>query len=168
MCARFKNIDLHPIVIPEFPLRIGTIFSDENIADSYPVHKRLPGRDQSCNVDYVAFSLDCSTALLVKLKADMTSGRVDQDLYLRRARNTPIGHLIAGTKKLDKASAKKPKYVNLLHLLAQLDLVQIPDDGLLYRKTFPKPQPGWTQAIENVTLTVDGKLTHNKAGIHTV
>ena len=39
------DVELHPVVIPEFPLRKGTLDGNN-------------GSNQSYNVDYVAFSMD--------------------------------------------------------------------------------------------------------------
>ena len=74
----------------------------------------------------------------------------------------PFRHLIGGITDLAAASDKKPKYVHLLHLLQKLDLVRLPDNGMLYDMTFPKPRAGWTRALEQVALTVDGKMSDSR------
>ncbi len=60
------EIKTHPTVIPEFPLRIGTLHSN----------KKRP--NQSIKVDYVAFSSDSKNAFFVELKTDTLSFDCEQ------------------------------------------------------------------------------------------
>lgn len=141
--------ELHPVVIPEFPLRKGTLDGDDKSNQSY-------------NVDYVAFSKDRKrrTVFLVELKTDMGSIDKDQERYLHLARDLEgdFGRLVCGIVKICGSKyAKRGKYVHLLHLLAKLELVTIPDQSELYQMTFPRPKSGWTEAYK-VRPTVDGKL----------
>lgn len=155
---------LHPVVIPEFPLRIGTLYSEDELARMRTEYGRAPGANQSYNVDYVAFSTNCKTAFLVELKTDMGSIDEDQKKYLRRARERKLGPLVGGIVDIcgSKGTRKRSKYVHLLQLLANLELVAIPDWEDLYRKTFPKPQSRWSDAFRNVEPTVDGKLNFTR------
>ena len=57
-------------VIPEFPLRLGTL---------YPAAGQ---RNQSCKADYLALAPDLSRAAFVELKTDALSRRTEQDKYL--------------------------------------------------------------------------------------
>ena len=153
-------IGLHPLVIPEFPLRIGTLYGEDELARMRTEQGRAPGGNQSYNVDYVAFSEDCKTAFLIELKTDMDSIDDDQKTYLRRAREKMLGPLVGGIVDIcrSKGTRKRSKYVHLLQLLASLDLVEIPHREELYRKTFPVPRSGWSDAFREVEPTVEGKL----------
>ena len=141
------DVDLHPVVIPEFPLRKGTL-NDNNSNQSY-------------NVDYVAFSMDRREAFLVELKTDMSSIDRDQEKYLRLARKSKLRPLVGGIVKIcGSKDSKRAKYVHLLHLLAKLELVTIPNQSKLYQMTFPSPKSGWTKSFAGVIPAVEGKLEH--------
>ena len=146
--------EMHEILIPEFPLRIGTLYTKDELKLRSGTG-REPGTNQSYNVDYVALAKDNNTAYLVELKTDMGSKRVEQDEYLRKARDKEFGHLVKGVKQLAKASDMKQKYVHLLHLLSasELELVSIPEDARLYEKSFPRVVSGWTkEGIEKLEI----------------
>lgn len=143
------DVELHPVVIPEFPLRKGTLDCEN-------------GSNQSYNVDYVAFSMDRRTAFLVELKTDMGSIDDDQKEYLCKAREKGLGPLVCGVIKICNATDYQSKYVHLLHLLRHLELVKIPDQDKLYQMTFPTPRRGWTKAFEGVKPDVEGKLEHTR------
>ena len=149
---RFPDIPLHPVVIPEFPLRIGTLFGPGTSA----------GENQSCKVDYAVFSADLDTTLLVELKTDMSYRRDKQDEYLLLASEIPFADFVLATRKLAKASHSKRKYVHLLHRLSQLGLVSLTPAARLYAKTFPTPCSGWTDAVDQLTFTVRGKLCETR------
>ncbi len=159
-----NGVELHPVVIPEFPLRIGTLYGEKKPTPVPAEHGRAPGANQSYNVDYVGFSMDRSTAFLVELKTDMSSIDDYQKDYLNAARNKQLGPFVEGIIEIckSKGTRKRSKYVHLLHLLAQLELVKITDQDKLYRHTFPAPRRGWTDAFGGVELTVDGKLEHTR------
>ena len=108
------DCEIHEILIPEFPLRIGTLYNEDERKQLQPE----PSADQSYNVDYVAFAKDKRTAYLVELKTDMDSLRSQQDKYLIEARNKGLPALVEGVKKMSKKSKKKQKYVHLLHRLS--------------------------------------------------
>ncbi len=146
---RFPEIALHPVIIPEFPLRIRTLFGAGEAA----------GENQSCKVDYAVFSADLREVILVELKTDMSSRRDRQDEYLRRASETPFGNFVLGIRDIAKASHSKRKYVHLLHRLGQLGLVSLAPGARLYDKAFPNPRRGWTDAVNELTFTVRGKLS---------
>lgn len=145
--AHFKDREFHETLIPEFPLRIGTLYTDDEREKKLSKNGRKPSADQSCNVDYVAFDKDGKTAYLVELKTDLDSTRPDQNVYLERARKKEFSCLVEGVRKLAQKSKKKQKYVHLLHRLAAtgLALVDMPEE--LYCKTFPRMLPGWTKAL---------------------
>ena len=159
---RFADTALHPVVIPEFPLRIGTLYGPDKSTWPKPRHTRPPGVNQSYNVDYVVYSADLDMVFLVELKTDMAYRSDEQDAYLRCARKIPFGRFVNATTELAKASGAKPKYVHLLHLLAQLDLVNLLEDTALYGLSFPKARSGWTAAIDGLRFNLDGKLADTK------
>ena len=144
------DVELHPVVIPEFPLRKGTL--DGENAHAKP--------NQSYNVDYVAFSMDRREAILVELKTDMSSVDDDQKRYLCKLRKRGLKPFVDGVIEICGSDSTKvrSKYVHLIHLLAKLELVTIPDRESLYAMTFPKPRSGWTEAFSGVKPAVDGKL----------
>ena len=144
--AKFGT-EMHETVIPEFPLRIGSLYADEERGELHP----KPGRNQSYNVDYVAFAKDKSTAYLVELKTDMGSKRSKQDDYLCKAQGTVFRRVVKGVRPLAKASSSKQKYVHLLHLLSKLELAFMPDDEL-YKMSFPKVVRGWTEATKKLEI----------------
>lgn len=156
------DIELHPIVIPEFPLRIGTLYSKKELSEKQSKDGRAPRENQSYNVDYVAFSMDRRTAFLVELKTDMSSIVAGQEKYLRGAREKGFGPFVCGIKEICEATDYQSKYTHLLHRLAQLELVKITDGGMLYRHSFPAPKRGWTKALEGVKPDVEGKLEHTQ------
>ena len=80
LSAHFRA-EMHEILIPEFPLRIGTLYTKDELKLRSGTG-REPGTNQSYNVDYVALAKDNNTAYLVELKTDMGSKRVEQDEYL--------------------------------------------------------------------------------------
>ncbi len=99
--------------IPEFPVRIGTI---------YPHIKT----DKSYKIDYVGISQDEKTAVLVELKTENLSRRDSQDKYLISSRDIGFSNLIAGIIKIFKATTYKKKYLHLLMHLESLNLISIP------------------------------------------
>lgn len=149
------GLGFHEILIPEFPLRIGSLYNKEEREQRWP--DGGPSEDQSYNVDYVAFQKDelgQEIAYFVELKTDMGSRREAQDQYLSRAREKHLPTFIDGIAQLSRASNKKQKYVHLLHQLSApgLELVSIHDDTRLYEKTFPRVVAGWTAAMDLLTL----------------
>ncbi|MYJ96140.1 MAG: hypothetical protein F4053_11315 [Proteobacteria bacterium] len=149
------GIELDPVVIPEFPLRKGTLYQDEKIEEP----------NQSKNVDYVAFSMDRKTAFLVELKTDMSSKSADQESHLRDACGMGLAPLVDGIFEICRSKdCNRRKYVHLLHLLDKLELVTISDPGKLNEMTFyPQPKPYWTtKALELVKPAFEGKLKHTR------
>ncbi len=107
------DFGISPIIIPEFPVRIGTI---------YPNIKT----DKSYKIDYVCFSADTKTAILVELKTEGQSRRESQDKYLVAAREVGFTALLDGILKIFKATNSKRKYFYLLDMLAQAGFLSIP------------------------------------------
>ena len=69
------GIEFNREVIPEFPLRHGTLGTNFG----------RTGANQSVNVDYVAFTRDGQRVFFVELKTDGNSRRTKQDDYLEKA-----------------------------------------------------------------------------------
>lgn len=104
------NID---ILIPEFPVRIGSIYPD----------KKLSNPNLSFKIDYLAVDQVQKTVYLVELKTDDGSRRDKQDWYLRKAKELNIIGLTDGILKIYQATSSKQKYANLLSLLSSLGWV---------------------------------------------
>ena len=152
------GVELHSVVIPEFPLRIGTLNGENGTGSKQGSDRSKQGLNQSYNVDYVVFSQEGRTAYLVELKTDMGSLREDQYQYLIKARDVGVEKLVSGIKLLAKVSDKKPKYVHLLHLLSKTGVILIPDDTSLYENSFPKAKRGWRAALEKVEVIANDKF----------
>ena len=114
------KLDVRPSLIPEFPVRIGTIDSTS-------------ASNQSCKIDYLAIDAPGRRAVFIELKTDSTSRRDKQDAYLRAAKAAGLSALLDGVLKIVCASAHKHKYCRLLRLLEQHALITLPsnlDDAL--------------------------------------
>jgi hypothetical protein len=119
LASRLK-LEIRPSLIPEFPVRIGTI---------YPT---IPS-NQSCKIDYLALDAAGRRAVFVELKTDSSSRREKQDKYLRAAKDIGLPALLDGVLKLVCASDHKHKYCCLLRLLEKHSLITLPsnlDDAL--------------------------------------
>lgn len=152
------DVDLHRVVIPEFPLRLGTLTCHGGLRQE--VRSAKATDDQSVKVDYAAFSRDSRRAFLVELKTDNASVDKEQERCLRAARRAEFHHLVAGIVHMAGASGQKQKYVHLLHLLSEIDLLTVGDE--LYDRSFRKPGSGpagvvrgWTKALEAARDTVE-------------
>lgn len=106
----FPLLDL---IVPEFPVRSGTIYPDSP-------------SDRSDKVDYVALSEDGQKAILVELKTDGLSRRDKQDRYLRAAQRAGFRDLLTGVLHIFRATKSKRKYFALLGLLEAMGLLHIP------------------------------------------
>lgn len=105
--------EINPVIIPEFPVRIGTIYPHIPI-------------DKSFKIDYVCFSADGKIALFVELKTDNTSRRQEQDRYLMASCKAGFASLVEGVIRIFKATNAKRKYFCLLDMLAVAGFVEIP------------------------------------------
>ncbi len=102
-------------IIPEFPVRIGTIYPDIPI-------------DKSYKIDYVLLSADTEKAVLVELKTEDLSRREKQDKYLLASRKAGFAALVAGVLDIFRATNSKRKYYALLELMESMGLIQIPSE----------------------------------------
>ena len=125
-------------IVPEFPVRIGAIYPDIPINKSY-------------KIDYLALSTDAKTAVLVELKTEGMSRRVDQDRYLRASCEVGLPALLGGVLDIFRATKSKRKYFCLLELLESLGLLRIPWEmkEIMSRRS---PQ-GATEASNRIKIT---------------
>ena len=129
----YPAIKIDPRIIPEFPLRHGTLGTNTGNG----------GKNQSVKVDYAVFSKDSPRKMfLVELKTDSGSRRDKQDEYLEQAKNTGLWKLVDGIIDIYTTPSLKSrqKYVHLLKILRELRLVKFCDT--LYEKAFPEIKPG--------------------------
>lgn len=113
--------ELHEVIIPELPLRRGTLFGES-----------VPGPNKSVKVDYALFTRARDAVYLVELKTDRLSRRVEQDEYLLDAQRVGLTGIIDGILRIVAAtgSAYRAKYLHLLALLQQVGLVALPEGVL--------------------------------------
>ena len=102
------NTEFEPLVIPEFPLRRGTLWAEtERKYQNYSV-----------KVDYVAFTKGYEQVVFVELKTDMKSMRSKQDEYLHRASKLEFGEFLKGLCCLRTKSPQPKKYDRLINMLS--------------------------------------------------
>jgi len=99
-------------IVPEFPVRIGTIYPDIPI-------------DKSYKIDYFALSANADRAAIVELKTDGMSRREKQDDYLRKSQEVGVSLLLGGVLDIFRATKSKRKYYCLLELLESMGLLEI-------------------------------------------
>ena len=107
------GFEISPVIIPEFPVRIGTIYPHIDI-------------DKSYKVDYACFSADKKTVVFVELKTEGQSRRKSQDKYLLASCAIDFSALIEGVIKIFQATQSKHKYFYLLSELAHAGFLTIP------------------------------------------
>ncbi len=101
-------------VIPEFPIRIGTIQAKSDT-------------NQSFKVDYLVKAKTANKVILVELKTDDTSRRQKQDWYLEQAAQVGLVKLLEGVREIYAATSSKRKYRHLLRALQDMGLIIIED-----------------------------------------
>jgi len=111
---KILGIPIQNKLIPEFPVRIGTI---------YPEIKT----DKSYKIDYVACSAQADKAFLVELKTENLSLRPGQDKYLKAAKNKGLPLLLEGLMEIFRATNSKRKYFCLLKHIESMGLIILPD-----------------------------------------
>lgn len=99
-------------LIPEFPVRIGTIYPNVNT-------------NQSFKIDYLAKAKAGNRLFLIELKTDSSSRRSKQDWYLERSKEVGMVKLLEGLKQIYQASNAKKKYRCLLLQLESLGLIKL-------------------------------------------
>jgi hypothetical protein len=98
-------------LIPEFPVRVGTVVPEVDINKSY-------------KIDYVARLKNINRVLFIELKTDSQSRRPEQDSYLKKAREQNIPALVKGIRQIYQASNAKQKYSNLESALERAGFIQ--------------------------------------------
>jgi hypothetical protein len=101
-------------IIPEFPVRVGTIYPE------IPINK-------SFKIDYMVIS--DKKVLLVELKTENNSRRVKQDEYLEKASEANIRNLIKGLIQIFEATTSKVKYGRLMRGFEELGWVKKVNNG---------------------------------------
>ena len=103
VCCKVK---IKEYLVPEFPIKQDS----SNLSDK---------------ADYLAISEDGRRVFLIELKTDMKSRNDEQDGAYERAKNMRLRRLVDGIIDIRHNTEQWQKYDNLLHLLAELDLVRI-------------------------------------------
>ena len=134
-----------PELIPEFPIRIGTVYPKINTNKSF-------------KIDYLALSTDGKQAVFVELKTDGGSRSEKQDQYLAAAKQTGLSALLEGLLTIFKATSAKRKYSHLLDSLARMDLIDIPDT--MYDILARDNLQGITEASRDVRITCAVRQCH--------
>jgi hypothetical protein len=104
------------MVIPDFPVRVGTV-------------RPLTDNNRSLKVDYLVKICNPSMVILVKLKMDMRSRRSEQDWYFDEAKKRGVRQLLVGLKKIVAATSPKSQYDFLLRSLESTGLIQLSNKG---------------------------------------
>ena len=99
-------------IIPEFPVRVGTV-------------KPYPTVNKSYKIDYVVRFKGVNEVLFIELKTYNESRRDEQDNYLNEAKEVNIPKLIDGIVQIEKATNAKPKYSHLFSLLVNAGFMDI-------------------------------------------
>ncbi|MFH1729792.1 MAG: hypothetical protein ABIA04_15375 [Pseudomonadota bacterium] len=113
----------NPIVIPEFPLRKGTIKNKMSSKFAEKIEDRH--HNNSFKMDYLIISKNLNKILFVELKTDNNSIRKDQLDYLIAGVKTDFKELIDGVFELRDNSDKKRKYDYLLKYLDEEKLFDV-------------------------------------------
>ena len=106
--------EIHEVVVPEFPLRKGTLRKMGNDGK---------GQNQSYRADYLALSSDLNQAFLIELKTDRGSSRQVQRLYLKNASHVGFERLVDGLLDVFRATKSKRKYFCLLKKMEATGLI---------------------------------------------
>lgn len=101
------------LVIPELPLRIGSV---------QPLHEGKSFSNKSYKVDFFVMT-EGGKNYLVEFKTDSGSRREKQDDYLEAARDVGLGAVVEGILKLYQATTYKKKYRYLLAKLQKAGLI---------------------------------------------
>jgi hypothetical protein len=112
-------------IIPELPLRLGTI---------HPEYNTKNFADRSYKVDFFAVGT-VSKNYFIEFKTDPSSRRELQDEYLNKSNELGSESIINGIVKISQVSSYKRKYNHLLEKLMQCGLL---DSNLHYTGKNPK------------------------------
>ena len=131
-----------PQLVPEFPVRIGTIYPDIPI-------------DKSYKIDYVALAAKADKAILIELKTEGFSRRPEQDQYLLAAQKVGLTRLLEGLLDIFRATNSKRKYFCLLQYLESMGLLRIPQQmkEIMSRSTLQ----GASEASRQIEVTAQAR-----------
>jgi hypothetical protein len=105
-------------VLPEFPVRVGSIYPN------IPINK-------SFKIDYLVVCKQSKKVLLVELKTDLSSRRTKQDDYLLKAKNLNVPGLVRGLLDIYSVTSYKKKYENYLNKIIQIGWLKKEDNKYL-------------------------------------
>ena len=103
------------LIIPELPIRIGTIYSKLKTNKSY-------------KVDFYVL-LKNGKNIFIEFKTDSSSRRDQQDKYLIASENAGMGKIVQGIIDISSATTYKKKYKYLLNKLIENSLVSQNEHG---------------------------------------
>ncbi len=110
---QFTGIPIMPTLIPEFPVRRGSV---DVGGDS----------NRSFKIDYLAFSQNRETVFFVELKTEMKSRRSEQDRDLKAAQAAGMAAILRGLLEIMVATNERGKYYQLLKMVETMGLVKLP------------------------------------------
>ncbi len=139
------GVKVKPHIIPQFPLR-------QNRRD--PRTKKRT--NHSNNVDFFALSENSKCAYLIELKTDMSSRRMEQDVYLTSSAEKYMDEILRDLKSIVQASSEKKKYFHLLSALSELGLISLPEN--LECKIFSKNSRGLKSSIDEISIVRSSRL----------
>jgi len=93
---------------------------NRHIVPEFPLRKAESNR--SYKADYVMCTKECQKLLLIELKTDMGSMRIDQVRYLAKAARKQPSELLADIGKISSATRERAKYERLRLLLTDLGM----------------------------------------------
>ncbi len=102
-----------PILIPEFPVRYGTVRDSLNKPGLFG----KAGSNQSFKIDYLAVTKDGRRIFFIELKTDMASRNDKQDGNMEQAVEMASLLLFSGIEKMHEKSNEKQKYLALYNYL---------------------------------------------------
>lgn len=106
------------LILPEFPVRIGTIYPNRN-------------SNQSRKIDYVIKVRNENRILFIELKTDPGSRNDPQDEYLRKAQDVGFKELLQGLAQIYEATSYKTKYQWLLTELSKAGIIGFVNDKII-------------------------------------
>lgn len=98
-------------IIPEFPLRRGTLFGET-----------VSSGNKSKKVDFYARGTDGSN-YFIEFKTDMASRNITQDKYLEKAAGKGMKSIVKGIARITMASNYKDKYQYLNRYMQRLGMI---------------------------------------------
>lgn len=133
-------------VIPEFPLRKGTL-AEFSLNTGRPDTSEKDNR--STKVDFAVFSRDPKKQrlVIVELKTDNKSIDPDQLKRMEKARNAGLKELLRGVVRCACRSPEKRKYAQLIWKLKKIGCIRVPETftSMKMAETTPGLKPTFTK-----------------------